>query len=116
MPDSEDIATYRDLGRIDERIAALFGQPPPGNIDEDERRRDAIKTAFAEVKPELAEWFEEVEKSSPETMELLNAVAEEDPPPGMDELEWANRQFARVQQVIQSGALPIEVPRPPPPD
>ena len=115
-PDSEDIATHKDLGRIDERIDALLSQPPPGDIDEDEWRRDAIQTAFAEVKPELAEWFKEVEESNPEAMEMLNAVAEEDPPPGMDELEWAHRQFARMQQMIQSGALPIEVPRPPPPD
>ena len=115
-PDSEDIATHKDLGRIDERIDALLSQPPPGDIDEDEWRRDAIQTAFAEVKPEFAEWFKEVEESNPEAMEMLNAVAEEDPPPGMDELEWAHRQFARMQQMIQSGALPIEVPRPPPPD
>lgn len=115
-PDGEDIATHEDLGQIDERIDALLGQPPQGNIDEDEWRRDAIKTAFAEVKLELAEWFKEVKKSNLEALEMLNAVAEEDPPPGMDELEWAHRQFARVQQVIQSRALPIELPRPPPPD
>ena len=115
-PDGEDIATHEDLGQIDERIDALLGQPPQGNIDEDEWRRVAIKTAFAEVKLELAEWFEEVGRLNPEAMEMLNAVAEEDPPPGMDELEWAHRQFARVKQVIHSGALPIELPRPPPPD
>ena len=114
-PDGEDIATYEDLGRIDERIDTLLGQPPPGNIDEDEWRRDAIKTAFAEVKPELAEWFEEVERLNPDAMETLSAVAEEARPQDMDELEWAHRQFARVQQMIQSGALPIEEPRPPPP-
>lgn len=113
-PENEDIETYKDLGRIEERIDAFLDRPPPGNIDAEEWRRVAIKTAFAEVQPELARWFEEVEQMNPEAMEMFNAVAEEAPPPGMDELEWAHHQFARVQQMIQSGELTIEVPRPPP--
>lgn len=51
---------------------------------------------------------------NPEAMGMFNAVAGEAPPPGVDELEWAHHQFARVQRMIQSGALTIEVPRPPP--
>ena len=113
-PENEDIETYKDFGRIEERIDAFLDRPPPGNIDAEEWRWVAIKTAFAEVQPELARWFEEVEQMNPEAMEMFNAVAEEAPPPGMDELEWAHHQFARVQQMIQSGELTIEVARPPP--
>lgn len=51
---------------------------------------------------------------NPEAVEKFNVVAEEAPPPGMDELEWAQHQHARVQQMMQSGELTIGVPRPPP--
>lgn len=113
-PENEDIEAYKDLGRIEERINAFLDRPPPGNVDAEEWRSVAIKTAFAEVQPELARWFEEVEQMNPEALEMFNAIAEQAPPPGMDELEWAHHQHARVQQMIQSGELTIEVPRPPP--
>lgn len=115
-PDNEDIEAFRDLGRIEERIDALLDEEPPGNVDEDEWRNSAFDTALAEVKPELARWFKEVERSNPEAMEMFNAVAEEAPPPGMDELEWAERKHARIIQMIRSGALTIKPPGPPPPD
>lgn len=115
-PEGKDIKAYRDLGRIEKRIDALLKQRPPGSIDVDEWGDAAFDAAFAEVKPELARWFKEVERSNPEAMEMLNAVAEEAPPPGMDELEWAKRKHARILQMIQSGALTIKMPGPPPLD
>lgn len=95
-------------------VSAFLDRPPPGSIDAEEWRRVAIKTAFPEVQPELARWFKEVGQMNPEAMEKFNAIAEAAPPPDMDELEWVQHQQARVQQMIQSGELTIEVPRPPP--
>lgn len=115
-PEGKDIKAYRDLGRIEKRIDAFRKQRPPGSIDEDEWGDVAFDAAFAEVKPELARWFKDVERLNPEAMEMFNAVAEEAPPPGMDELEWAERKRARINQLIQSGALTIKMPEPPPPD
>lgn len=69
-PESEDIETYKDLGRTEESIVAFLDRPPPGNTDADKWRRVAIETAFADVKPELARWFEGVELSNPEAIEI----------------------------------------------
>lgn len=69
-------------------VSAFLDRPPPGSIDAEEWRRGAIKTAFPEVQPESTRWFKEVGQMNPEAMENFNAVAQEAPPPGMDELEW----------------------------
>ena len=114
-PDNEDIETYKDFGRIDERIDALLDRRPE-TVDEDEWRNVAIETAFAEVKPELARWFKQIERLNPEVMRKINAVMEEAPPPGVDELEWAERKHARINRMIRSGALTLKMPGGTPPN
>lgn len=42
-PENEDIETYKDLGRIEERIDAFLDRPSPGNIDAEEWRRVASR-------------------------------------------------------------------------
>lgn len=114
-PDNEDSETYKDLGRINERIDTLLDQRPE-TVDEDEWRKVAIETAFGEVEPELARWFQRIERLNPEAMRKINALMEEAPPPGVDELEWAERKHARINRMIRTGALTLKMPGRPPPN
>ena len=113
--ENQDIDASKEFGRIKKSVDGFLDRPPPEYIDPDQWRRIALKTAFAEVKPELARWFEDMERLNPEAMQTLTAVSGEPPPQGIDELQWAQHQVARVNQMVQSRELTFEIPRKPPP-
>ena len=68
-----------------------------------------MRNAFRDVQPQIAQWMEDIERMNPEAMSTIEGMLT--PPEGTDEVQWTNLQSVKIQQMIQSGQLVLEIPK-----
>ncbi len=105
-----NLATLKSAGEYKRRLDFHSDIPKPDNISEDEWIKVGVRNALREVHPQIAQWMEDIERMNPEAMSTIEGMLTA-PPEGTDEVQWTNLQFVKIQQMIQSGQLVLEIPK-----